>query len=210
MVQGNRWTGRNLSRLEMVASLVLVALVFGTFVERGLRVFAAAEKSAMQAAVLNMNSALRILYYEYVVSGRIGEVAAWQGANPIRLLDESRGALRTGTLTQFPELGRFEAATAGIAGRYRGEVDAEPPPDLQGGDWYFDRSAAALVYRVRNGEFLRSDLPGPPRVRYRLDVRFDDLDGDGQYNPATDRPVDVTLRPLDEFTWGEDEGLTGS
>lgn len=210
MAQGNRWTGRNLSRLEMVASLVLVALVFGTFVERGLRVFAAAEKSAMQAAVLNMNSALRILYYEYVVSGRLGEVAAWQGANPILLLGDGRGTLQTGTLARFPELGRFEAATAGIAGRYRGEVEMEPPPDLQGGEWYFDRGAAALVYRVRNGEYFRSDLPDPPRVRYRLDVRFDDPDGDGQYNPATDRPVDVELRPLDKFTWGEDEGLTGT
>lgn len=210
MVYGNRWTGRNLSRLEMIASLLLVALVFGTFVERGLRVFAAAEESSLQTAILNMNSALRILYYEFVVSGRNGEVAAWQGANPIRLLDEGPGTLRTETLSRFPELGRFEAATAGIAGRYLGEVDAGPPPDLQGGEWYFDRGDAALVYRVRNEEFFRTDLPGPARVRFRVDVHFDDQDGDGQYNPATDRPADVILRPLDEFTWGLDEGLTGT
>lgn len=207
MALGNRWASRNLSRLEMVVALLFIAIFVGAYVERGLRIFTAAEESGLQTAVLNMNSALRVLFYDYSIAGRVAEVAGWQGANPIRLLGGGGGAFQTTTLGRFPELGRFEAVAAGIAGSYHGEVDAGLPPDLSGGEWYFDRSDGALVYRVRNAEFFHSDLPGPARVRFRLAVRFDDPDRDGKYNPETDRPVDVMLRPLDKFHWSG--GSTG-
>lgn len=201
MAPGNRWAGRNLSRLEMVLAVLALAFVVGVYLERGLRVFAAAEATGLQTAVLNMSSALRLLFYEYIISGRMAEVGAWDGANPVELLGAGDGAYETTTLSRFPELGRFEAVAAGIAHRYRGVVDGDLPPDLQGGDWYFDRRDSALVYRVRNAEFFRTDLPGPARARFRLEIRFDDPDGDGKYNPETDRPVDVMLRPLDRFYW---------
>lgn len=197
----HRWSSRNLTRLELVTALLVLALLIGIFVHRGLRIFAEAEESAFQTTVMNLNSALRLLFFDRLTSGRLGEVAAWQGANPLRLLAGEGTMLETTTLSRFPELGRFEAVAAGLMDRYQGEFDSVVPSGVTAGDWYFDRTNSVLVYLVRNDEFFRSALPGPARVRLRLEVRFDDLDGDGQYNQASDRPVGIVLGPVEPFHW---------
>jgi hypothetical protein len=203
MELAHRWASRNLSRLELVAAILVLALLVGTFLGRGLRVFAAAEERSLQATVLNMNSALRIQFYELVIAGRAADAAAWQGANPVRLLEGFGGTMETGTVIEHPELARFHAVAAGLGTHYLGEFEFPGPASVEGGQWYFDLSEAVLVYRVRNREFFRSQLPGAPRVRFRLDLQFDDLNGDGQYNPESEIPADVAIRTVDEYQWIE-------
>jgi hypothetical protein len=194
MALAHRWSSRNLSRLELVSAILVIALLVGTFLERGLRVFAIAEERALQATILNMNSVLRVMFYQLAMSDRAAEVEHWQGANPIALLGGSGVSLKTETVTAHPELARFNAVTASFGASYRGEFDEADPESIEPGQWYFHRGDSVLVYRVRNTEFFRSPLPGTPRIRFRLNV---------QYNPASESPVDVVIRPVDQYQWIE-------
>ena len=194
MLLAHRWTSRNLSRLELVCAILVLALLIGTFLGRGLRLFATAEEQALQATILNMNSALRVQFYQLAMSGRADEVSRWQGANPIAVLDGSAGSLETDAIIAHPELARFQAAAAGLGASYRGEFDAADPESIATGEWYFHRNESVLVYRVRNREFFRSSLPGTPRIRFRLEV---------QYNPDSKLPVNVAIRPVDAYQWIE-------
>ncbi|MBI1732543.1 MAG: hypothetical protein HYR49_07210 [Gammaproteobacteria bacterium] len=201
MALAHRWTSRNLTRLELVFAITVIALLMGAFLQRGLRVFAIAEERSLQATVLNLNSALRILLYDLVISGRTAEVAQWQGANPVRLLESAGASPNLETMMAYPELARFHAVAAGLGARYQGEFVSPDAALVEDGKWYFDMADSVLVYRVRNHEFFRSALPGPPQIRFRLEVRFDDLNGDGQYNPELEPATDVTLRTVDEYRW---------
>ncbi len=194
MALAHRWTSRNLSRLELMAAILVLTLLVGTFLGRGLRVFAAAEERSMQTTVLNMNAALRIQFYQMVIAGRASDVDSWQGANPVRLLEGLGRTMASVTVTEYPELARFHAVAAGLGTLYLGEFDFQDPASVEGGTWYFDLGEALLVYRVRNREFFRSPLPGAPRVRFRLNV---------QYNPESKLPADVAIRTVDEYQWIE-------
>ena len=194
MLLAHRWTSRNLSRLELVCAILVLALLIGTFLGRGLRLFATAEEQALQATILNLNSALRVRFYQLAMLGRADEVALWQGANPIGVLDGSAGSLESNAIIEHPELARFHVAAAGLGASYRGEFDAADPESIAAGEWYFHRNESVLVYRVRNREFFRSPLPCTPRIRFRLEV---------QYNPGSEFPVDVAIRPVDAYQWIE-------
>lgn len=190
----HRWASRNLSRLELVAAILVLALVMAAFLERGLRVFAAAEGRSLHATVLNMNSALRILFYQLVIADRAAEVAQWQGMNPVQILENSGIPISTETMMEYPELVRFHAMASGLGERYAGEFDDPDPESIVGGQWYYDRSESLLVYRIRSYEFFRSPLPGSARIRFRLNV---------QYNPDSQIPADVILQSVDEYQWIE-------
>lgn len=204
MQLAHRWASRNLSRLELAAAVIVIATLCTVFMGRGLRLLALAEEQAVRASVLNMNSSLRILFYRMIVDGRAAEVIRWQGANPVALMQGWGTTTDMETAVAHPELARFGTMTGAMGMDYAGERNARDPAAIGRGQWYFEQADGTLVYRVRNDEFFRSLLQGPARVRYRLEVRFDDPDGDGAYNPATDTITDVGLVALDEFTWIEE------
>lgn len=79
------------------------------------------QKCHLQATILNMNSVLRVQFYQLAMSDRAVEVAGWQGANPINLLEDAAVSLETETIAKYPELARFHAVAAGLGASYRGE-----------------------------------------------------------------------------------------
>lgn len=201
MALAHRWSSRNLSRLELVVTMSLLGMFVAVFIGHGLRIFAAAEARAVQASVVNVESSLRMLFYQMMIEGRATEVQQWRGANPAELVQSFGALVDTETLVMIPDLARFGALSGSLGGRYLGEFESLDPATVAAGHWYFDRADAALVYRVRNAEFFRSPLPGPARVRLRLDLLFDDLDENGEYNPGAEQLSGVVLRPLDDFQW---------
>jgi hypothetical protein len=201
MALAHRWADRNLTRLELGIALMLMASFVGVFIVHALRVFASAEAGSLQATIVNVETSLRIMFYQLILDGRTEEAATWRGANPAALLRAFGARVETETLVTAPELARFGAVAGGFGARYTGEFDAIDPALVDGGYWYFDRADSALVYRVRNTEFFRSSLPGPARVRFRLELLFDDINGDGEYNPEAEQVLGVTLKTLDQFEW---------
>ncbi len=203
MALAHRWTSRNLSRLELTAAVVIIGILMGTFMDRGLRIFAMAEQRALQASVLNINTALTIMFYQLMAGNRVSEAAQWQHGNPLELIQSREMLVEVDTIQSHPELARLSALSVGLGSRYLGEYANLEPGEVRGGQWYFDLDDATLVYRIRNTEFFQSELADPPRIRFRLELEFDDLNGDGQYNPDLEFPSGAALRPVDDYQWIE-------
>ena len=203
MALAHRWSSRNLTRLELTFALLIIALMLGTFSARILALYAAAEERAVQATVVNINTALRMYLYQLVIEGRLIDAVQWGGANPMALIEQWGRVIDAGTLEKAPELAGLSAVATGFSSRYLGEFDDPDLATVEGGQWYFDRRARALVYRVQNTEFFRSALKGPARIRFRVALQFDDENNDGEYNSESDALQGAALKPMENFYWIE-------
>jgi len=203
MALAHRWTNRNLSRLELAFAVLTIAIFIGAFMDRGLRIFAMAEERAMQASVLNINTALQIMLFQTTSAGRNAELMQWDHANPMKLLDSSGMIVNVETLPAHPELARLAPLSIGLGFRYLGEFEFPDPQTIDGGYWYYDLGEKVLVYRIKNSEFFQSPLSGLARIRFAVELRFDDLNGDGQYNPDAEAVYGAALLPQDEYHWME-------
>lgn len=84
---------------------------------------------------------------------------------------------------------------------YLGVLRRPDPARIQGGYWYFDGSARALVYQVRNPERVTGGLAGPARIRWTVLLRYEDQNRNGVYDPGVERIEGVQLVPLEPYRW---------
>lgn len=185
-----RWRNYQLSRLELVFSVVVLLVLVSVFLNYMIIMMARAERSMVEASIVNLNSALRVQAMQIYMNDGPTALDRLQHANPVTLLEqrtdwqpgETFDAVQMATLAGV----RSQAALPG----YAGAMTAEQAADLESGSWYYDTGAGALVYLVRNTEMFRSELPGRARLRYRLEVDAGD-----------DRARHVVLESLDEYQW---------
>lgn len=196
MEQAHRWISRDLSRLELVVALLIMALLIGVFVHHALRVFAHAERSAVMVTVTNINNAL--LYRSLMLAGNNN----WEGlaglakVNPMALM---RGRSGEPLRKEGAELRITDPDVA--VGNYLGEYYDPDPSTMKGGSWYFDRNGRLLVYLVNNDEFFISDLEGPARIVYQIRLEYEDVNGNGVFDPPPDEFGSVRLVERSNTLW---------
>lgn len=151
---------------EMIIAISLVVLLYVTVIERLLPLRGDAEAANVATVAGTLRSALGLEVADRLVHGEIVRVAELEGINPMRLL--------------------AEAPT-----NYLGEVNGVDPIHLPRGNWYFDGATGELAYLVRYTEYFRTELPGPPRIVFRVAVVHNDR---GQVGG-------VRLDRVNEFVW---------
>ncbi|MDW8469729.1 MAG: hypothetical protein RML56_12900 [Burkholderiales bacterium] len=137
---------RPLTRLEAGLYAALVVLLVAVFLDRMLRLLAAAERDVVALTVANTEAALRTRLAVAVLLER-PLPPDWRHRSPLEI--------------------------AGVEVRhYVGERARPAPADLERGAWAFDSEARELVYRPRypiglqiadRGELLRFKLDADPR-----------------------------------------------
>jgi hypothetical protein len=125
---GSRWL---VHAVTIVAILLLMGWLLAALQEAEER----AEKLMVELTWRNMRTGLQIAVGEALMSGRDGEIAGWEGSNPVRWLGAEPGG-------------------------YRGECTARFARELPKGAWCFDRERRELVYRPRNDRHLRMEGAG--------------------------------------------------
>ncbi len=138
-----RWV---LRLFEWAALLLVILLLMNWFLQRSERLQAEAERLTFQATVDALQSAVRC----------------------ISLLQDQRPALYGTLLKEGNPMPLLAVAPSQVPANYLGELQRPDPRNIAGGQWYFDRSAGVLVYRVKNSRFFDSGWTGPAMVRYRL------------------------------------------
>jgi type II secretory pathway pseudopilin PulG len=130
------------SLFELLFAIALIGSIAFVFLERLAYYQEWAEKTAMERAARDMQSAVRLRVGELVIRGRSGDIAALDGANPMALLD--------------PPLSNYAGE------RRRGA-------ELPRGAWYFDTADRVIAYLPKLSTRFRAE-GAHGRVAYRVRV----------------------------------------
>jgi prepilin-type N-terminal cleavage/methylation domain-containing protein len=169
---------RGFSMLELVVVVCLIALLAAFAADRLMRLRVEAERTGFDSTVGALRSALGIQVAQRVARDRIAELPKLVGANPMDFLSE------------LPE-------------NYKGDFYGVDPRLIEEGAWYFDKQDGTLVYRVRYDEFLDTRLEGPARIRLAIVPVYEDRNGNGRFDPATDVLKGLRLNTLDSYKWSD-------
>ena len=88
MELAHRWSDRNLTRMELVMAILLLAILIGTFSRYALVLFARVEKSMLDRTVININTALNYRASMAVMRGQYDELQFLIKMNPINPYSE--------------------------------------------------------------------------------------------------------------------------
>jgi prepilin-type N-terminal cleavage/methylation domain-containing protein len=164
------------SLLELIVVVVLVSVLLSVAIERLLVLQARAEHAAAGQVLDSLRSGLTIRVAELIAKGRVGEVSALAGSNPMDRLSERPA-------------------------NYLGELFGPDAAELRAGYWYFDSRDRLLVYLVDNAEYFRSALSAPARARFAVVPDFDDANGNGRFDPGVDAIRGIRLVPKEAYDW---------
>lgn len=192
-----RWISRDLSRLELVIALLVMAILIGTFVNHALRVFAHAERSSVMVTVTNINNALLYHSLSLIGKNKWRELADMEYMNPMQLLRGRSDEL----LRSDKDAGLKISDSNSPVGNYLGEFDGPDVSTLEHGKWYFDTSENNLIYMVNNDEYFISDMEGPARIVYQVVIDYEDVDSDGLFDPSSDEFSSVKLVEISSTAW---------
>ncbi|HKJ76699.1 MAG TPA: hypothetical protein VKA64_05805 [Gammaproteobacteria bacterium] len=180
MVQrGTRIPGSRPSRLrlaELAVIAVLILTLIGVVIQKVWETRVAAERVAVLQTIGALRAALGITVATRTARGGLAALGPLHRSNPLDLLDK-------------PPSG------------YLGEKDDPDPATIGGYHWYFDRRERVLVYRVANSGRFEGGPPGPARIRLQLRTSFADRNGNGRYDPASERIDGIRLVVLDDYRW---------
>ena len=196
-----RWSHYQLSRLELVFAIIVILVLISVFLNYMVVMLARAEQAMVDNSITRINSALRLQAMQVYVDDAFTGIAAMRHANPVRLLEQQPEWDVSDHLESVQLATMVKARSEAALPNYAGEMGGDAATDLEPGSWYFDTDSRALVYIVRNAELFRSELPGRARLRYRLELNYDDQDSDGRFTPGIDRYRDVELQPVDDYQW---------
>jgi hypothetical protein len=68
---------------------------------------------------------------------------------------------------------------------------------IEPGSWVYDTARKLLIYRIINERYFKTELVGPKRLRYRIEPRFVDRNGNGRFDPASERAIGISVVSLD-------------
>ncbi|MHB8416005.1 MAG: hypothetical protein ACYDB1_11615 [Acidiferrobacteraceae bacterium] len=153
-----RVTGRIvLTYLELVAVLLLIAVLLGVAAERLWRLTSIAEHVAMDNVLGDIRSALGIKVAEYVARDDVQGLKGFAGGNPMQLMAE-------------------------VPRNYVGV--RQGPAGVRGGQWYFNRRDRYLVYVVRSRGEFETPLRSPKRARFVVTLVYGRGGVSGQHRIA--------------------------
>jgi general secretion pathway protein G len=162
--------------LELVIVVVLIGGLTTLAAKRLLVLRTEAERAALIQVLGGLRAAVSLEMLTRISGGRDAELGELVGSNPMEMLVEPPRS-------------------------YVGAFDAPDPSTMPPGRWYFDRSEKVLVYRVRYAERFESELTAPPRVAFRVEVVFDDRNGDGSYQPGVDGTSGTRISAVAPYGW---------
>jgi len=193
-----RWADRNLSRLELAMAVIVLGLILWVLLVQMLRVFAMAERSLLSSTVINVTTGLQYRAAGYTLRNDHAALGGLLAGNPFEAAgsvpDDLPGA-------ESPRQILSVTWRAALPGRYLGELEGPDPADIPGGNWYYDRSDRTLVYRVDNDEFFVTGLPGPARVKFAVVPEYEDLNGNGRFDPGIDNYQSIRLQAVNDYEW---------
>lgn len=201
MYLAGRWADRQLSRLELVITVIILGLVLTVLMQKMLKLFAAAEYSLLTTTVVNINTAIQYRAAWYLLNGDYNGIAAMQQMNPFGMSAIAPDKPQTATAAGMPAQMLAGIMDVRAPANYLGELAGIDAASIDGGSWYFNLDDRTLVYRVDNIAYFDGSLPGPARVGFSVEIDFEDLNSNNRFEPLLDEYRGIRLRTINEYEW---------
>lgn len=191
---GKPLKSRGFSLFELMAFIIISAIVYSAAANRFARLPADAEKANFLAITTQVQAAVSLEMMLGITSGKSASMARMIGTNPMEYL------------LQPPR-------------NYVGVLNGASAANLPERSWYFDSSNGELVYQVSNrqGVFLSLNGTQVPaqEIRFRIEAKYGAIDvatglpaaalesGGGQVGQSGSRAKlsGVLMRPVIPYTW---------
>ncbi len=162
---------RGFTLLELVVVISIIGILGIMLTERLQRYAGLAEKTSMEYTANIVNTALLFEFVTRLTKGRRGDISSLVDVNPVKLL------------AQKPP-------------NYLGEFRDPPVGEQFEGNWYYDLEHRELVYLVRRGDDFKADSSGKKRVRYHIELLYDELE------PGAGKSLTgAVLVPVEAYSW---------
>ena len=165
-----RFLQRGFTLLELAVVVTIISFLMVVAIEKIWALRTEAERAAVAQVVGALRSALGLEVARRFVREGLDSIPELVDSNPMELL------------AQRP------------AG-YQGEVENADPSAFGGGEWFFDPMAGILTYMVRFQGSFDTELM-PARLRFRVALRYRDLNGSGTYEEGVDDISGLDLEPV--------------
>jgi hypothetical protein len=143
-------------------ALMLTSVMVLVFFERVEKIAVTAERESVNQYLSTTRVGIQMFMLEDIVRGRITDIRSYENTNPMRFYKE-------------------------LPSNYAGEFSAEDAANISTGQWYFDKSARQLVYRVSHYPLYEDG--NRRELRYRL-----------QYSNVADDVFSLRLSPVEGET----------
>jgi hypothetical protein len=201
MELANRWQDRNLPKLESVIAWIVILIIMAVFLRYILVIFARAEMSSVNSTVLNINSAIQYHAAMAVLKGDYQTLLKLKTINPFSEIKDIREEYIenqiSDTMNIFPDSLPFLVRRSAYLGEFTN-------PDLnsfKSGSWFFDNGENSLIYLVRNDLFFNTALPGNPRIRFKINIEYEEQNANLVFDPGIDKFLNIKLQNIDEYNW---------
>lgn len=201
MYIAGRWADRQLSRLEMVVAVILIGLLVSLLLQYMLRMFAVAERSLLSTTIMNVNTALQYRAAWYQLNEDYIALETMQQMNPFAMTSLNPLLTNPETAAGMPPQMLSGIIELAAPANYLGELGQAAAGQVDGGQWYFDRLLRTLVYRVDNSEYFESNLDGPARVEFYVDIDYEDINNNNRFDAQAGEYRGIRLRSVSEYAW---------
>ena len=179
-----RTSQNGFSLLELVIVIILISLLVVIAIDRLLILSVEAERVSVAKIAGELRSAMGIQVAKTIVEDKnLQNIGKLHKSNPMDMLAETPGTY----------IGAFET------------------PQLQaikGGSWFFDQGNGELVYVVINDGYLKTDLAGRKRIRFQIQLLYEDKNGNKKFDAGVDSAHGMRLKELDKYEWLLEEDIT--
>lgn len=203
MELAHRWQDRNLTRLELVVAWLIIAVIIGAFIRSMLVVFTKAERTMVNTTINSINTALKYQAVIAIMRGDRKFIFGLAQENPFKFVQSQQGISVSANADGFNELSSRISAFTTLPSNYLGELFDPDPGTLKAGYWYFDRFDNTLNYLVRIDEYFHSDLNGVSRIKLKVVVDYNDVNGDKKFGPGLAEFKSVSLQSIGKYFWTE-------
>lgn len=162
--------------LELILVIILVAVFAAILLGRFLLYQEMAEKASMEQTAGAVRSALNIQVAGLIARGGTQEIPKLATLNPVIFLAEKQK-------------------------NYVGEFYEAALEDIPSGSWYFDLKHKELVYLVRSGEHFVPDEKGDKRVRFKVDLVYNEDLLSSAAGSGRRELGGVVLKEVVPYTW---------
>ncbi len=191
----HRWGDRNLTRIELVISILILALLVGTFSKYMFAMFAKAERTMVNRTVISINTALHYRASMMVMRGQYDELQLLLKVNPMK---ELRLPLEINDIQNKEEMMSYALSGSVIStpSNYGGEIVSAYLDTMDKGKWYFVIDNNVLLYKINN-TLLFSDDESIDNIRFHINLDYKDKNKNGTYEENTDEFNSVRLQLID-------------